>query len=66
VAEHVAIQADGATFKDLPVGAFFRFFTGGALLTKSGKRQYDSPPWGHFGLWVLDFDQPVISEMVAA
>ena len=35
------------TFGELPVGAHFRFFAGGSLLTKTGPRTYEAPQWAN-------------------
>lgn len=37
-------------FNQLPIGALFKFFEGGSLLTKTGTRTYAAPQWGHEGL----------------
>lgn len=34
-------------FNELPIGALFKFFEGGSLLTKTGSRSYAAPQWGH-------------------
>jgi hypothetical protein len=37
-------------FSELPIGAMFKFFEGGSLLTKTGARSYAAPQWGHADL----------------
>lgn len=47
------------TFADLPVGADFKFFESGSLLTKTGRCTYAAPQWGHYDLHA-DLGQKVI------
>ena len=47
------------TFSELPIGAQFKFFAGGSILTKTGSRSYSAPQWGQSGM-PADPDQEVI------
>ncbi len=48
------------TFADLAIGARFKFFEHGSLLTKTGPHTYDAPQWGQLGLTAYNPLQTVI------
>ena len=49
-----------AVFKDLPIGANFRFFERGSLLTKTSERGYSASQWDQTDNRVLNLNQAVI------
>lgn len=48
------------SFDELPIGAMFKFFSSGSLLTKTSAHGYSAPQWGQHDNRVSDLDQQII------